>query len=42
MGYEAARILIDELEKGTKIVKQILVEPKLVIRSSTGLVRNSV
>ena len=42
MGFEAAKTLIDELEKGTKTVKQILVEPKLVIRSSTGLVRNSV
>lgn len=39
MGYEAAKILINELEKGTKTVKQILVEPKLVIRSSTGLVK---
>lgn len=39
MGYDAARILINELEKGTKPVKQILVAPKLVIRSSTGLVR---
>jgi hypothetical protein len=26
------------LEKGTKTSKQILVEPKLVIRSSTGFV----
>jgi DNA-binding LacI/PurR family transcriptional regulator len=42
MGYEAAKILINELEKGTKTVKQILVEPKLVIRSSTGLIRNTV
>ena len=39
MGYDAARILINELEKGTMPVKQILVAPKLVIRSSTGLVR---
>jgi DNA-binding LacI/PurR family transcriptional regulator len=39
MGYDAARILINELEKGTKAVKQILVGPKLVIRSSTGFVR---
>jgi LacI family transcriptional regulator len=37
MGYEAAKILINELEKGTKTVKQILVGPKLVLRSSTGL-----
>ena len=37
MGYDAAKILINELEKGTKSVKQILVAPKLVIRSSTGL-----
>jgi DNA-binding LacI/PurR family transcriptional regulator len=42
MGYEAAKIMINELEKGTRTVKQILVEPKLVIRSSTGLVRNTV
>jgi DNA-binding LacI/PurR family transcriptional regulator len=42
MGYEAAKILINELENGTKTVKQILVEPKLVIRSSTGLIRNTV
>ncbi len=42
MGFEAAKTLINELEKGTKTVKQILVEPRLVIRSSTGLVRNSV
>jgi DNA-binding LacI/PurR family transcriptional regulator len=42
MGYEAAKILLNELEKGTKMIKQILVEPKLVIRSSTGLVRNTV
>jgi LacI family transcriptional regulator len=42
MGYEAARIMIDELEKGPRTVKQRLVEPKLVIRSSTGLVRNTV
>ena len=39
MGYDAARILINGLEKGTKPVKQILVGPKLVIRSSTGFVR---
>ena len=42
MGYEAAKILINELENGTKTVKQILVEPKLVIRSSTGLIRTTV
>jgi len=39
MGYDAARIMIDELEKSTKTSKQILVGPKLVIRSSTGSVR---
>jgi len=39
MGYEAARIMIDELEKSTKSSKQILFSPKLVIRFSTGLVR---
>jgi len=42
MGYDAAKIMINELEKGTRDLKQILVEPKLVIRSSTGLVRNAV
>jgi DNA-binding LacI/PurR family transcriptional regulator len=42
MGYEAAKIMINELEKGTGAVKQRLIEPKLVIRSSTGLVRNLV
>jgi LacI family transcriptional regulator, galactose operon repressor len=36
MGYDAAKIMINELEKGTKTVEQILVSPKLVIRSSTG------
>jgi DNA-binding LacI/PurR family transcriptional regulator len=41
MGYDAAKILINELEKGTKPVKQILVAPKLVIRSSTGFVRKA-
>lgn len=41
MGYEAATILINELEKGTKTSKQILVGPKLVIRSSTGFVRKA-
>ena len=39
MGYDAAKIMINELEKGTKTSKQILVDPKLVIRSSTGFVR---
>jgi DNA-binding LacI/PurR family transcriptional regulator len=39
MGYDAATIIINELEKGTKTSKQILVDPKLVIRSSTGFVR---
>jgi LacI family transcriptional regulator len=42
MGYEAAKIMINDLEKGSGTVKQILVEPKLVIRSSSGLVRNTV
>jgi len=41
MGYQAAQIMIHELEKDTRAVKQILVEPKLVIRSSSGLVRNT-
>lgn len=40
MGYDAAKIMIDELENSTRTVKQILVAPKLVIRSSTGPVRN--
>ena len=39
MGYDAAGIMIDGLEKSTKTSKQILVGPKLVIRSSTGSVR---
>ncbi|MBI3151703.1 MAG: LacI family DNA-binding transcriptional regulator [Chloroflexi bacterium] len=39
MGYDAATVIINELEKGTKISKQLLVAPKLVIRSSTGVVR---
>ncbi len=39
MGYDAARIMINGLEKGTKTRSQILFEPKLVIRSSTGFVR---
>ncbi|MFN2234173.1 MAG: LacI family DNA-binding transcriptional regulator [Anaerolineales bacterium] len=37
MGYDAANILINRLESNTKAGKQILVGPKLVIRSSTGL-----
>lgn len=39
MGYDAATMIINELEKGTKTRKQILVAPKLVIRSSTGVMR---
>ena len=39
MGYDAATMIINELEKGTKASKQKLVAPKLVIRSSTGVVR---
>jgi DNA-binding LacI/PurR family transcriptional regulator len=39
MGYDAARIMINGLERGVKTSKQILVGPKLVIRSSTGSVR---
>ena len=39
MGYDAAQIMIDGLEKSVKTSKQILVDPKLVIRSSTGFVR---
>lgn len=37
MGYDAAKIMINELEKNPERSKQILVGPKLVIRSSTGL-----
>jgi len=36
MGYDAASIMINKLERSSKTSKQILVEPKLVIRSSTG------
>jgi LacI family transcriptional regulator len=41
MGYDAARIMINELERGTKTSEQILVGPKPVIRSSTGIVRKA-
>jgi LacI family transcriptional regulator len=39
MGYEAARIMINRLEKNLKTNKQVLVEPKLVIRASTGFAK---
>ena len=39
MGYDAAKIMINRLERNTKASKQILVGPKLVIRSSTGFAR---
>lgn len=39
MGYDAAKIMIDELERRSKTNKQILVGPKLVIHSSTGFVK---
>lgn len=39
MGYDAAKIMINRLERNLKACKQILVGPKLVIRSSTGFVR---
>ncbi|MEW6402861.1 MAG: LacI family DNA-binding transcriptional regulator [Chloroflexota bacterium] len=39
MGYDAANIMINELERSKQIDKQILVGPKLVIRSSTGFVK---
>jgi DNA-binding LacI/PurR family transcriptional regulator len=39
MGYDAAKIMIDELERRSKSNKQILVGPKLVIHSSTGIVK---
>ena len=41
MGYEAAKIMINKLERGSKTSKQILVEPKLVVRSSTGSIRKA-
>jgi len=41
MGYDAAKIMINELERSTKTIQQILVGPKLVIRSSTGFVRKA-
>ena len=39
MGYDAAKIMIDELERRSKSSKQILVGPKLAVHSSTGIVR---
>ena len=39
MGYDAAKIMINRLERNSKTFKQLLVGPKLVIRSSTGFVR---
>ncbi|MCJ7717196.1 MAG: LacI family transcriptional regulator [Anaerolineales bacterium] len=39
MGYDAAKIMINRLERNTKASKQILVGPKLVIRSSTDSAR---
>lgn len=39
MGHDAATMIINELERSTQTSKQILVDPKLVIRSSTGVVR---
>ena len=41
MGYEAAKIMINRLERKLKANKQILVGPVLVIRSSTGYVRKA-
>ncbi|MBI5950392.1 MAG: LacI family DNA-binding transcriptional regulator [Chloroflexi bacterium] len=41
MGYDAAKIMIDMLGRNSKNSKQLLVEPKLVIRSSTGHVRKA-
>jgi LacI family transcriptional regulator len=41
MGYDAAKIMINMLERSPKTSKQILVEPKLVIRSSTGYARKA-
>jgi DNA-binding LacI/PurR family transcriptional regulator len=41
MGYDAATIMINALEKNTKTSKQVLVGPKLVIHSSTAYVRKA-
>jgi len=39
MGYEAGKLLIEKLEKGTADVVQNLIEPQLVIRDSSGPAR---
>jgi LacI family transcriptional regulator len=39
MGYDAAKIMINKLERNLMTSRQILVGPKLCIRSSTGTVR---
>ncbi len=39
MGYDAAKIMINRLERNSKSSKHILFGPKLVVRSSTGFVR---
>jgi DNA-binding LacI/PurR family transcriptional regulator len=39
MGYDAANLMINRLERNTKTRKQILVSPKLVVRSSTSFAR---
>jgi DNA-binding LacI/PurR family transcriptional regulator len=40
MGYDAAKLMINRLGKNSRTNKQILVGPKLVVRSSTGFVRS--
>ncbi|MBN2003684.1 MAG: LacI family DNA-binding transcriptional regulator [Anaerolineae bacterium] len=39
MGYQAGQILVDKLEGVNNEIKQILIQPELVIRGSTGPVR---
>jgi DNA-binding LacI/PurR family transcriptional regulator len=41
MGYQAGQILIDRLEGVSDEVKQILIQPELVTRGSTGTVRST-
>jgi len=41
MGYEAAKTMINRLERKLKTSKQILVGPVLVVRASTGYVRKA-
>jgi DNA-binding LacI/PurR family transcriptional regulator len=41
MGYQAGQILVDRLEGITDQVKQILIQPELVTRNSTGSARST-